>query len=335
MKLPLSNGRHKVRGFTLIELLVVIAIIAILIALLLPAVQQAREAARRTQCRNSLKQLGLAMHNYHDAFNMFPGVSYDHEIQGGDENLHASYGWAVFLFPYIDQAPAYNQLAPGGLRLHDAVKVPALLTILQTPIPVFRCASDTGPTLNTHYPINDRSGTAAQRKAVAMSNYVGVSSAGDVDRLDTNGTFVPATNVQGNKIGKRGIRDMTDGTSNTLMIGERAWKLAGVEIGAANVYGHNGNADIEHSPSYVDGFISVVAGGKPDMNEIATCGTACNDVDGRQGFSSVHTGGAHFLAGDGSVRFVSENIDHKIGGATDSLYELVMNVSDGLPVGEF
>jgi len=327
--------RRQSPGFTLIELLVVIAIIAILIALLLPAVQQAREAARRTQCRNSLKQLGLAMHNYHDTFRMFPGVSYDHEIQGGDENLHASYGWAVFLFPFIDQAPAYNRLNPGSLRLHDAVKVPELLTVLQTPMEVFRCASDTGPKLNTHYPINDRSGSTANRKPVAMSNYVGVSSAGDVDRLDTNGTFVPATNVQGNRIGTRSIRDLTDGTSNTLMIGERTWKLGSVEIGAANVFGHNGNADIEHSPNYNDGFISVVAGGKPDLNETATCGTGCNDVDGRQGFSSVHTGGAHFLSGDGAVRFISENIDHRIGGETDSLYELLMNVSDGKPVGEF
>lgn len=332
-----ASGRLGSRsaGFTLIELLVVIAIIAILISLLLPAVQQAREAARRTQCRNSLKQLGLAMHNYHDVVNMFPGVSYDHEIQGGDENLHASYAWGVFLFPYLDQAPAYNRLNPGGMRMHDAVKDANLLSVMQSPLEVFRCASDTGPKLNSHYPINDKSGTAANRKQVATSNYVGVSSAGDVDRLDTNGTFVPATNVQGNRIGVRGIRDMTDGTSNTLMIGERAWKLGGVEIGAANVFGHNGNADIEHSPNYNDGFISVVAGGKPDMNETATCGTGCNDVDGRQGFSSVHTGGAHFLGGDGSVRFVSENIDHKIGGETDSTYEYLLNVSDGRPVGEF
>ncbi|HVJ85589.1 MAG TPA: DUF1559 domain-containing protein [Caulifigura sp.] len=323
-------------GFTLIELLVVIAIIAILIALLLPAVQQAREAARRTQCRNSLKQIGLALHNYHDTYKVFPGVSYEHELNGGDEARHASYGWAVFLFPYIEQTPSYNQLQPGGpLRLHDAVKVPALLTTLQTPISVFRCASDTGGPTNTHYPINDNTGTAANRKATAMSNYVGVSSAGDVDRIDTNGAFTAGTNVQGNRIFTVGIRDMTDGTSNTAMVGERAWKLGAIEIGAANVFGHNGNADIEHSPDYNNGFISVVAGGKTDLNETALCGTGCNDVDGRQGFSSVHTGGAHFLMGDGSVRFVSENIDHKIGGNTDSTYEYIMNIADGLPVGEF
>src|SRR6188508_2861000 len=87
------------RGFTMIELLVVIAIIAILIVLLLPAVQQAREAARRTQCKNHLKQLGLAIHNYHDVFNMFPtGVGY------------SLWGWKVFILPYIDQSAQYNMI---------------------------------------------------------------------------------------------------------------------------------------------------------------------------------------------------------------------------------
>src|SRR6478609_4093851 len=105
------NARHRTRGFTLIELLVVIAIIAILIALLLPAVQQAREAARRTQCKNNLKQIGLALHNYHDTFLCLP------HRQGGTngpdptQNNRDETGGTVFLLPYIDQAPLYNQIA--------------------------------------------------------------------------------------------------------------------------------------------------------------------------------------------------------------------------------
>jgi prepilin-type N-terminal cleavage/methylation domain-containing protein len=93
-----ASPRLRSRGFTLIELLVVIAIIAILIALLLPAVQQAREAARRTQCRDNLHNIGIALHNYHDVFNIFPYACWDDD----------SYGWGTFLLPYLDQAPLFN-----------------------------------------------------------------------------------------------------------------------------------------------------------------------------------------------------------------------------------
>ena len=109
--------RHKT-GFTLIELLVVIAIIAILIALLLPAVQQAREAARRTQCRNNLKQIGLALHNYHDNFNVITPLAY------GDGGINAqtsnpTWAWSTMILPYMDQAPLYNQLNPGPNTLRQ------------------------------------------------------------------------------------------------------------------------------------------------------------------------------------------------------------------------
>lgn len=333
--------RHFIRqrAFTLIELLVVIAIIAVLIALLLPAVQQAREAARRSQCKNNLKQLGLALHNYHDTFGSFPAASYDHEFNGGDEMRHASYAWPVFLFPYLDQAAAYQQLKPSSpLRLHDAVKDPVLLKVIQTPMSVFRCPSDSGPGLNAHYAINDNSGSVANRKPGAMSNYVGVNEAGDVQRLNPDGLFVPGTNVQGNRISVRKMRDITDGTSNTMAIGERSFLLRGVELGAGNVFGHNGNSDIENNAGYdtnVQGFIAVLGGGKTHLNETATCGASCNDLDGRQGFSSNHTGGAHFVACDGSVHFISENIDHKNGAGIDSLYERILEGADGQVVGQF
>jgi len=329
------QGRKRSGGFTLIELLVVIAIIAILIALLLPAVQQAREAARRSQCKNHLKQFGLAMHNYHDVHNVFPAASYDHELNGGDEAIHASYSWGVFLFPYLEQAASYNQLTKTGSgRLHSTINTAAIRSILETPVTVFRCPSDTGPVLNSQYQIN--TGTAGTRYPTALANYIGVSSAGDINRLNTNGTFVAGTNVNGNAYSKRGLRDLTDGASNTLMIGERAWMLSGSQMGAANIYGHNGNADIEANAGYADGFISVLGGGKTHINETENaCGSSCNDVDGRQGFSSMHTGGAHFLAGDGSVHFINQNIDHRIGGETDSTYERLLNVFDGKPVGEF
>lgn len=327
------------RGFTLIELLVVIAIIAVLIALLLPAVQQAREAARRSQCKNNLKQMGLAMHNYHETHRAFPAISYDHENNGGDEARHASWGWPVFLFPFIDQAPAYNQLKPGTpMRLHQAVADATLLRTLETPLEVFICPSDPGSSVNEHHLLNDGSGT--NRRATAKSNYLGVNEAGDIQRINPDGLFVPATNVNGNKTRIRRLRDMTDGTSQTAMIGERAFRIGQVTLGAGNVYGHNGNNDIENNASYNDngndgGFIAVVSGGKPSINETATCGTSCNDIDGRQGFSSNHTGGAHFVFADGSVHFISQNIDHKNGGAIDSTYERLLEGMDGQVVGEF
>ncbi|PQO44639.1 DUF1559 domain-containing protein [Blastopirellula marina] len=324
-------------GFTLVELLVVIAIIGVLIALLLPAVQQAREAARRMQCTNHMKQLGLALHNYHDTYGAFPAISYDHEVNGGDEARHASWSWGTLILPQMEQGAAYDILAPSRPnRLHEAVNNATKLQVLQTPLTTWRCPSDTGPALNSHYKINDGSGTAANRKELATANYVGVNSAGDIDRSSThNGIFVPGTNVQGNKRWVIAMRDILDGTSNTAMVGERAWMQSGVELGASVVFGHNGNSDIENGSDYANGFITVVGGGKPHVNTIDTCGAGCNDNDGRQGFSSMHPGGAQFLLGDGSVHFISENIDDNIGGATDSTYERLMNRYDGQPLGTY
>ncbi|QDU73190.1 hypothetical protein Pan97_01570 [Bremerella volcania] len=320
-------------GFTLVELLVVIAIIGVLIALLLPAVQQAREAARRMQCTNNLKQLGLALHNYHDTYGAFPAISYDHEVNGGSEADHSSWSWGTLILPQIEQTAAYDQLAPSSPdRLHEAVNNATKLAILKTPISGFRCPSDSGPDLNSHYLTNQGS----PDHELALSNYIGVNSAGNVDRAHSpNGIFVPGTNVDGNKRLRVGMRDVTDGTSNTAMVGERAWKLNGATLGAGLVFGHNGNADVERNGNFDTGFISVVGGGKPHINTTATCGTGCNDNDGRQGFSSVHPGGSQFVFADGSVHFLSETIDDDIGGGTNTTYERLLNSHDGQPIGQY
>jgi prepilin-type N-terminal cleavage/methylation domain-containing protein len=167
---------RKSRGFTLIELLVVIAIIAILIALLLPAVQQAREAARRTQCKNNLKQLGLALHNYHDVYNLFPPGWLDDPALGLPAAPHPSrYAWPVSLLPMIEQTALHNTLDPRN-DLIDALKIPAKLTLMQQPVSVFRCPSDTGPTLNDVRPMHDN----VMLHEVALSNYVGAYHAGGI-----------------------------------------------------------------------------------------------------------------------------------------------------------
>ena len=140
------------RGFTLIELLVVISIIAVLIALLLPAVQQAREAARRSQCKNNIKQMGLAFHNYHDVFNTFPPAWISGSATGptnGSTTETGCWGWGAMLLPHLDQAPLYNVVQPGPLTLSQNLAAGgAQAAALKTPLAAFRCASDVGPGVN-------------------------------------------------------------------------------------------------------------------------------------------------------------------------------------------
>ncbi|EAQ81422.1 DUF1559 domain-containing protein [Blastopirellula marina] len=326
-----TTGKH---GFTLVELLVVIAIIGVLIALLLPAVQQAREAARRMQCTNHLKQLALALHNYHDTFGAFPAISYDHEVNGGDETRHASWSWGTMILPQIEQTAAYDILSPSKPdRMHEAVNKAEKLRVLQSPITSWRCPSDVGPALNSRLKINNGSGNQSQDVEIATANYLGVNHSGDIGRTTkiaaVNGIFVAGTNVAQNRRMVCRLRDVLDGTSNTAMVGERAWMLGGVELGAGLIYGHTGNEDIEDCHNYMDGFIAVVGGGKTHINMNDTCGTACDDRDGRQGFSSLHPGGSQFAFADGSVHLLSENIDDDFGGPVDTTYERILSCNDG------
>ncbi len=207
-------------AFTLVELLVVIAIIGILVGLLLPAVQQAREAARRMQCSNNLKQIGLALHNYHDTYNKFPQ---------GFTRFH-SWGWAVRVLPFMEQRNLFDRLATdsGNWGPINNATNPVLLATLQTKLSGFRCPSDTGPDINDKRTLGGRQ--------VSMSNYIGVNGSllfqhlGQwYDAESTPGN--PATYVGGNGAlfmdSKIGLRDITDGTSNTLLVGERDYRHNG------------------------------------------------------------------------------------------------------------
>ena len=364
--------RLRRRGFTLIELLVVIAIIAILIALLLPAVQQAREAARRTQCRNNLKQLGLALHNYHDVFNRFmPGIVSRVEQTGpagsSCPNLSTAgsleagcWAWGTFLLPYIDQAPAYNTLNPGPINLEQAASVPATLRILQTPLAAFRCASDTGPELNNFdntlagHEILPASGpsqysrfivdTAGTKIAIATSNYVAVANAGDSTTPAICPTqYGPALGLvaQNSRVG---VRDITDGTSNTFAIGERAWKFNNLLAGAGTIYGVSAapgsNMDQGSSWNIKSAFTNVAGLTYDGLNWSQN-----NRAHAGRAFSSPHEGGVFFLMCDGAVRFISENIDQRKGTVTgpegypanittNTLGRLAVR-SDGFVIGEF
>ncbi len=273
----LSNSRS--RGFTLIELLVVIAIIAILIALLLPAVQQAREAARRSTCKNNLKQIGIALHNYHGTHKMFPPGWIDHTSGG--------IGWGLFLLPSVDQAPLYKSIG----NLSTGAK-PGTASKYQAVVPVYLCASD--PSAN----INSRRGNHAK------SNYHAFE--GDADSGQSgrgNGLFFANSNIR--------IRDITDGVTNTVAIGERSW--SGTGSGKSGAIWAGLRARGNHGE--ISDFTQNSAGRRIN-------GTHDNAT------SSSHTGGAQVVLGDGSVRFLSENLN-------GTVWENLGQRNDGNVIGEF
>ncbi len=278
-------------GFTLIELLVVIAIIAILIALLLPAVQQAREAARRTQCRNNLKQIGIALHNYHDLHDTLPMGGYP----GGGNN--ESWGWGAYILPQMEQDNLYEQMGVSTRHLTDMMSDANLRPLSQTKLDSFICPSDRGKHLMDGGRMNNGSGRHFNGNStgygngfrVAKSNYVGVCGFGDVSRGNNDGVLHKGSAV--------GFRDIIDGLSNTFAVGERDFRCAqGAWIGNRNP---NGSGAQGHD--YTVGMVS-----RP-LNDTSNATHRCVE-----GFSSQHPGGAHFLFCDGSTQFISENIDYNV-----------------------
>ena len=350
------NGRTQSRrGFTLIELLVVIAIIAVLIALLLPAVQQAREAARRTQCKNNLKQIGLALHNYHDTHLTFPPGYITRFPQDKAATEMSHWSWGAFILPYLEHANLYQLLQVGTLDLHQNLVIPAGLAALQTPLPAFVCPSDSGPDLNnfnetlnfnpsdSQAPWYNRHVTSdgSDRIPIAKSNYVAVacSSVSTTppvyfpDYGPATGTFWQNSRCR--------ISDLTDGTTNTLIIGERAFRYDNVNAGAGNALGFSSTVCTPGTSAGIKAAGMCVLG-------LAYNGinwSANNQVHQPRSFNSTHTGGAHFVMGDGSVQFISENIDYNfqtIPGSTlkngdwiDSTFERLIGRNDGQVVGEF
>jgi len=321
------------RGFTLIELLVVIAIIAVLIALLLPAVQQAREAARRSQCKNNLKQIGLALHNYHDTFRMLPfGVvmyraNGGGSLGGGQDGSSLNRGnwaWSAMILPYIDQAPLFQIMQVGKFSPAQANNVTGNTGLLQTPLAVYRCPSDPGAVLCDDDRRINFSGVSSTLNTattqVARSNYAGNNGHQDIGGGNIN------TGVFARDFIRR-FRDITDGLSNTLAIGERSSDVASINRSAASAYA----CGPDQTPA--NGISSALGVASFPLNSNNTSPSYYL----YKGFSSIHTGGAHFLFCDGSVHFLSENIhwrqsdDPTIMGA----YQRLHHMSDGMPAPEF
>jgi prepilin-type N-terminal cleavage/methylation domain-containing protein len=278
------------RAFTLIELLVVIAIIAILVALLLPAVQQAREAARRSQCNANLKQIGVAMHNYHDVHGRFP-YGYYHS-----DSYHGRDTWMQQLMPYYDQAPAYDAYSSSNVRwVMDTPK-----EIKDLRIPVLMCPSD---------PSSGGFGGGGGARAGGngfQGNYVLCAGNTLMTRNSTtlNGIACQNSSIQ--------FKDVTDGTSVTLMAGESILR-GGNTGGWGGAGGYWGGAN--HG-AY--GFTSLETPNTTVADQVYSCksttwpGAPCTSILGgsalRNFTRSYHVGGTHVAMVDGATRFISENI---------------------------
>ena len=278
-------------AFTLIELLVAIAIIGLLIALMMPAIQAAREAARRTQCKNNLKQIGLALHNYHGTVGVFPPGYVAADIID-PENTAPGWGWGSMLLPYLEQASVFN-----GCNFDLAIEHPANTTTGRTRLDVFICPTDirTG-----QFDVSDDSGNIL---AILFStnSYAGCfGSGGEIGETPeiSTGLFYRNSQIR--------VRDIFDGTSSTIAIGERAATLTqtpwvgAVAFGVARV---TAGAPV-FSDAVEEAPVQVLAhtGSHPlDHPE--------SDPDD---FFSLHKGGVHFLMADGSVRFLKSTVDFEV-----------------------
>ena len=288
MGLRLANSRN---GFTLVELLVVIAIISLLVSLLLPAVQSAREAARRSGCKSNLHNLAIAAHNYHDSFGLLPAGAKIHQLSSAD-----SLGWRANLLPFIEESALLEAIGPteeGGFTNKDAGQIPT----------IYFCPS-----------VPERLGGDGDKQ---WSSYAGVSGAGTTDNskwdhndllfgeLYIDGLMFPGSEISFSKI--------IDGTSNTLMFGERRY-MTGLEhwvagsqwIGATSIIGlssksaKNVRFPINANPEVFGYHLK-----DPDRPNSVAGNLKVNDLY----FSSYHPGGAQFALADGSVRFLADEFD--------------------------
>jgi prepilin-type processing-associated H-X9-DG protein len=305
----------------LIELLVVIAIIAILIGLLVPAVQKVREAAARAQCQNNLKQLGLAMHMYHDVNKILPPGQIS---KGGSGGLSPSPGWSwvTYVWPYVEQQNLVNRLSP---NLTTAVNVPAAGT---PPVPsaanfldqapaIFVCPADGGELTNTAF--------------VATVHGVTYTGYGKSNYVCNRKVLGPGTFTDGNARSNLRLLGITDGTSNVILLGERDYvnNVAGTVVRVGSTASFEGRAGYG---------INKKNPGNPPNGTVAA--TSFNE---RLGFTSLHTGGCNFLRCDGGVWFITDGVAadpsqihsaNPLGPANDTNYtlQLLMAPRDGRPV---
>jgi prepilin-type N-terminal cleavage/methylation domain-containing protein len=304
-------------GFTLVELLVVIAIIGILIALLLPAVQAAREAARRMQCSNNLKQIGLGLHNYHDVHKSFPPGYMDSNPDlgspAGAADNNNGLGWGAMILPYIEQGPLYNKIQTQTNNFANHWMSGGAIAAASIGLPAFICPSDAMGELNS------------KKSNYGKSNYL--ANAGNVAARDEKGVFWANSKVA--------MRDITDGTSNTLMVVERS-----TQQDSGTMLNCGGTACNFQGGLWIGGRLASSAQGWHTglyhYDVVSFGGGNANMMIGRSAAnwgddwinSSQHPGGIMTVRCDGSVAFISETINL-------NTYTWLRNKSDGQVVGEY
>jgi len=301
--------RFKRRGFTLVELLVVIAIIGILVALLLPAIQAAREAARRSQCSNNLKQIGVAMHNYNDTFKTLPmgftndygiainylGQNYAHHGNGTTASrYYASWTWSAYIAPFMELGAQHQTLNVTGTWAAQSLVNAESRQVITSPVPAFRCPSDTGkdPHNGGEYRPADSAGT---RVYAATANYAGVcddnSANIDNDQRNCSGVFYVDSDTK--------FQDVVDGTSSVLMVGERCRYRQHTrcgetqDCGAAIVFVTGASNQLAHeNRSNAAAVGSAARGINWDSGDV--CGNLWN---AKTSFHSLHPGGGAVRVG--------------------------------------
>ncbi|HRX81105.1 MAG TPA: DUF1559 domain-containing protein, partial [Pirellulaceae bacterium] len=251
---------------------------------------------RRMQCGNNLKQLALSCHNYHDTFKTLPPAWLVKRAANGNpiDDVN-NWGWGALILPFMEQQPLHDQLDVGGMHLNTGVSTPAYRALLQEPLAGYRCPSSVAPAANTNR--NSHPWGTTNLPALATSNYIGVNGgwlAQNGGRAQEVGIFIEE---QG-----RNFRDILDGTSNVLLLGERRYQHkdasgAIVNDGAGVVFGVRRRNE-------TDAQSDVRGGSRTKINH-----SAVGAWWSKQGFSSQHPGGAMFAVADGSVSFVPETIE--------------------------
>lgn len=317
-----SNRNYR-RGFTLIELLVVIAIIAILIALLLPAVQQAREAARRSTCKNNMKQLGLALHNYHETFRVLPPA---HIGRCTTPKLNAT--GLTMLLPYLDQATLYNKYnSSQPANLQSSIATGAFTgddpftsgnaEVVKTKVVAFLCPSDSSSEIITATgssygvsPLNTGHGGAKTNYDFSTTTYYNV--------CDNWSSIAATSRCMFGDNSKCKFNDVKDGTSNTIMMAETT---RDVYNGGTNAWGYRGHVMVGlNLVSYPINRFYYSSLSPPELPQ--------GKLGSWSYAGSFHVGGMHCLLADGSVHFVSENLD-------TTIRQNLARMSDGKVLGEW